>query len=126
MLNSFNKMLKNYWKIKKNYWKSHGKVREICQSKTVGTMGLPGSTTNLPFCISRVMHVVHVFCLAVVTGCTRGIGEAMSDELAEYGLNIVLVSRNRDSLRNVAADLGIFLTYFHPSETVRHTIQNTQ
>ena len=48
-------------------------------------------------------------CLAVVTGCTRGIGQAMVDELAEYGLNIILISRNRDSLYNVASDLGTFL-----------------
>ena len=60
------------------------------------------------------VHVRMTFsCLAVVTGCTRGIGQAMADELAEYGLNVILISRNRDSLYNVAADLGTFYLYLY-------------
>ena len=38
LLNSLDKTLKNTGKLKKKYCKSHGKVREICQFKNVGTM----------------------------------------------------------------------------------------
>jgi len=40
---------------------------------------------------------------AVVTGCTQGIGRAYVSALASRGLNIVLVSRNREVLDEVAA-----------------------
>ncbi len=50
--------------------------------------------------------VVAFFVFVVVTGCTHGIGEAYADELAQYGLNVVLLSRNNQSLHNVARDLG--------------------
>ncbi|KAB7500083.1 Inactive hydroxysteroid dehydrogenase-like protein 1 [Armadillidium nasatum] len=43
---------------------------------------------------------------AVVTGCTDGIGRCYAEELAKEGLNIVLISRNIDKLKRVAAELG--------------------
>ncbi|XP_073941299.1 inactive hydroxysteroid dehydrogenase-like protein 1 [Choristoneura fumiferana] len=42
---------------------------------------------------------------AVVTGSTDGIGKHYALELARRGLNIVLISRNPDKLRNVATDI---------------------
>ena len=44
LLNLLNKTLKKYWKIEKIYWKSQGKIREMCQSKNVGTMTLTHPT----------------------------------------------------------------------------------
>ena len=35
---------------------------------------------------------------ALVTGCTQGIGRAYAVELAARGMNVVLVSRNRETL----------------------------
>jgi NAD(P)-dependent dehydrogenase (short-subunit alcohol dehydrogenase family) len=42
---------------------------------------------------------------AIVTGASRGIGEAVSRTLAEAGARIILVGRNRPALEKVAADL---------------------
>ena len=35
---------------------------------------------------------------AAVTGCTQGIGRSYVDELAERGMNLVLISRDRTKL----------------------------
>ncbi|KAG7161168.1 inactive hydroxysteroid dehydrogenase-like protein 1 [Homarus americanus] len=42
---------------------------------------------------------------AVVTGSTDGIGKAYARELAKRGVNIVLISRNLDKLKNVAREI---------------------
>ncbi|XP_027836471.2 uncharacterized protein LOC114119178 [Aphis gossypii] len=42
---------------------------------------------------------------AVVTGCTDGIGKEYAMQLADRGMNVVLVSRNSDKLRNVAQQI---------------------
>ena len=42
---------------------------------------------------------------AVVTGATDGIGKAYSEQLAERGMNVVLVSRTLSKLEEVASDL---------------------
>ncbi|KAJ8916301.1 hypothetical protein NQ315_016442 [Exocentrus adspersus] len=42
---------------------------------------------------------------ALVTGSTDGIGKAYSFELAKRGVNIVLVSRNEERLRNTAEEI---------------------
>ncbi|KAJ8916302.1 hypothetical protein NQ315_016443 [Exocentrus adspersus] len=42
---------------------------------------------------------------ALVTGSTDGIGKAYSFELAKRGVNVVLVSRNEDRLRNTAKQI---------------------
>ncbi|CAH1392655.1 unnamed protein product [Nezara viridula] len=39
---------------------------------------------------------------AVVTGCTDGLGKAFANELAKRGLNIILISRNEEKLKNTA------------------------
>ncbi len=40
--------------------------------------------------------------VALVTGASRGIGEAIATTLAEYGAQVVLVSRKQDALKHVA------------------------
>ncbi|CAF0739124.1 unnamed protein product [Brachionus calyciflorus] len=42
---------------------------------------------------------------AVVTGCTDGIGKAYAEKLAKLGLNLVLISRTEEKLRNQANEL---------------------
>lgn len=42
---------------------------------------------------------------AIVTGCTDGIGKAISDQLARKGLNLVLVSRSLDKLTEQAKEI---------------------
>ncbi|XP_033119080.1 very-long-chain 3-oxoacyl-CoA reductase-like isoform X2 [Anneissia japonica] len=42
---------------------------------------------------------------AVVTGATNGIGKAYAEQLAEMGLNIVLISRSTNKLEKVASEI---------------------
>ena len=42
---------------------------------------------------------------AVVTGCTQGIGKCYAEELAQKGLNVVLISRTQSKLETVANEL---------------------
>ncbi|XP_063293537.1 inactive hydroxysteroid dehydrogenase-like protein 1 [Pelobates fuscus] len=43
---------------------------------------------------------------AVVTGATDGIGKAYAEELASFGINIILISRNRDKLQMVSESIA--------------------
>lgn len=43
--------------------------------------------------------------VALVTGASRGIGEAIAVTLADYGAQVILVSRKEDALRGVAAKI---------------------
>jgi len=42
---------------------------------------------------------------AIATGATSGIGREFTDQFADLGLNLVLVSRRQEALDNVASDL---------------------
>ncbi len=42
---------------------------------------------------------------AVVTGASEGIGRAFAEQLAELGMNVVLVARRRDRLQHIADKL---------------------
>ncbi|KAK7098914.1 very-long-chain 3-oxoacyl-CoA reductase-like [Littorina saxatilis] len=42
---------------------------------------------------------------AVVTGCTDGIGKAYAEQIAKRGINIVLISRTRSKLEELAKDI---------------------
>ena len=42
---------------------------------------------------------------AVITGCTQGIGKCYAEELAQKGMNIVLISRTQQKLEEVAMEL---------------------
>jgi 17beta-estradiol 17-dehydrogenase / very-long-chain 3-oxoacyl-CoA reductase len=44
---------------------------------------------------------------ALITGATDGIGKAFCEELAREGFNIILVSRNVDKLKTVAAEIEV-------------------
>ncbi|XP_077985884.1 very-long-chain 3-oxoacyl-CoA reductase-B-like [Glandiceps talaboti] len=85
---------------------------------------LVGLVTVTYVCIRilwTLIHIVKVFYLspvlrlhadiktfgpwAAVTGSTDGIGKAYAEELAKRGLNIVLLSRSRDKLENVAKEI---------------------
>ena len=43
---------------------------------------------------------------AVITGCTQGIGRFYAEELAQKGMNIVLISRSQSKLEEVAVELN--------------------
>jgi 3-oxoacyl-[acyl-carrier protein] reductase len=42
---------------------------------------------------------------AIITGASRGIGEAIGRVLAEHGVDVCLVARSKDDLEKVAADI---------------------
>lgn len=42
----------------------------------------------------------------VITGASRGIGEAAARVFAEAGANVALVARSADAIRDIAADIG--------------------
>lgn len=46
------------------------------------------------------------FLLSVITGASRGIGSAYAYEMASHGMNVMLISRGDDHLRNVCSHLG--------------------
>ena len=46
---------------------------------------------------------------AVVTGATDGIGKAYAEELADEGMNVVLISRSQEKLDKVAAEIRLVL-----------------
>ena len=55
-----------------------------------------------------VIYCRHV-CLSsyiVVTGATDGIGLAYAQQLAERGINVVLISRTAEKLDNCAKEIG--------------------
>jgi len=56
-------------------------------------------------CLGREDHVSKFGAWALVTGCTQGIGKNYALELAARGLNIVLVSRNQQTLALVAQEI---------------------
>ncbi|MGK2958783.1 MAG: SDR family NAD(P)-dependent oxidoreductase, partial [Acidimicrobiales bacterium] len=43
--------------------------------------------------------------VAIVTGATKGIGEAISHRLAEHGAKVVISSRKMDACERVAASV---------------------
>ena len=59
---------------------------------------------------------------AVITGCTQGIGKCYAEEMAKKGLNVVLVSRTKSKLDNLASELskkyGTFSITFHFNDNV--------
>ncbi|XP_054854923.1 very-long-chain 3-oxoacyl-CoA reductase-like [Eublepharis macularius] len=60
------------------------------------------------YLLSEVWRGVHLASYgpwAVVTGATAGIGKAYAHELARRGLNIVLISRSLEKLKQVAAEI---------------------
>ncbi|XP_034241034.1 inactive hydroxysteroid dehydrogenase-like protein 1 [Thrips palmi] len=60
----------------------------------------------LPYFNSRPVDLVQRFgAWAVVTGSTDGIGRAYALELARRGVNVCLISRSLDKLRNTAAEI---------------------
>ncbi|XP_049642733.1 inactive hydroxysteroid dehydrogenase-like protein 1 [Suncus etruscus] len=56
----------------------------------------------IPRLVSRPDLIKQYGRWAVVSGATDGIGRAYAEELADRGLNIILVSRNREKLQAVA------------------------
>jgi 17beta-estradiol 17-dehydrogenase / very-long-chain 3-oxoacyl-CoA reductase len=49
---------------------------------------------------------------SVVTGCTRGIGQAYVDELAKRKMDIILIGRSLPALKEMAANVGEIFSSF--------------
>uniref|UniRef100_A0A8C8R880 Hydroxysteroid dehydrogenase like 1 n=1 Tax=Pelusios castaneus TaxID=367368 RepID=A0A8C8R880_9SAUR len=60
----------------------------------------------IPKLVSRTDFVKQYGRWAVVTGSTSGIGKAYAEELASHGVNIILISRNKEKLEAVAKDIA--------------------
>ncbi|NXU52582.1 HSDL1 protein, partial [Turnix velox] len=60
----------------------------------------------LPRLSSKVDLVKQYGKWAVVTGSTDGIGKAYAEELAKHGVNIVLISRNKEKLESVSRSIS--------------------
>ena len=43
--------------------------------------------------------------LAFVTGASSGIGKAVSEQLAENGVNLIITARRKDRIESLAKDL---------------------
>ena len=56
-------------------------------------------------CVGKEDFVSKFGSWALVTGCTQGIGKEYAMELAARGMNIILVSRNRETLGLVAQEI---------------------
>ncbi|XP_073461570.1 inactive hydroxysteroid dehydrogenase-like protein 1 isoform X1 [Aquarana catesbeiana] len=56
----------------------------------------------IPCFLSRSKHIRQYGEWAIVTGATSGIGKAYAEELASHGMNIILVSRNPEKLKEVS------------------------
>ena len=67
-------------------------------------------------CIGKILNNLFIFTFGgidlrkygdwcIVTGCTDGIGKAYSEKLAEKGLNLVLLSRSIDKLKDLSNHL---------------------
>ncbi|XP_072278969.1 inactive hydroxysteroid dehydrogenase-like protein 1 [Pyxicephalus adspersus] len=56
----------------------------------------------MPSLLSRTKHLRQYGEWAVVTGATGGIGKAYAEELASHGVNVILISRNPEKLKNVS------------------------
>ncbi|KAI4901923.1 hypothetical protein NFI96_015036, partial [Prochilodus magdalenae] len=80
---------------------------------------LPASTTpsfisTLQACetfiyclIVSQLIILSVFSFAVITGASDGIGKAYAQELASWGLNVVIISRSKEKLDRVAKDIEL-------------------
>lgn len=55
--------------------------------------------------MSQTLHSPPTWSVLVVTGCTRGIGLEFVRQLAEIGMDIVLVARNQRLLNELALEL---------------------
>lgn len=61
-------------------------------------------------CLYRIEDFMGMFSLtgktAIVTGASRGIGEAIAKGFTKAGADLILVSRNRAALEKVAGEIG--------------------
>ena len=57
---------------------------------------------------------------AIVTGCTQGIGRYYAEELAARGMNIVLISRSKQKLDDLANHINN--TYGNVTDNIRYSI----
>ncbi|XP_078524740.1 inactive hydroxysteroid dehydrogenase-like protein 1 [Lissotriton helveticus] len=60
----------------------------------------------IPRLVSRIDLVKHYGAWAVVTGATSGIGKAYAEELARRGVNVILISRNKEKLESVSDSIA--------------------
>ncbi|XP_038627967.1 inactive hydroxysteroid dehydrogenase-like protein 1 isoform X1 [Tachyglossus aculeatus] len=60
----------------------------------------------IPRLVSRADLIKQYGRWAVVSGATDGIGKAYAEELASHGLNIILISRNKEKLEKVAKNIA--------------------
>lgn len=60
------------------------------------------------YSIIDFLFIIYLF-FSVVTGSTDGIGKYYAKELARQGLNIVLISRTKQKLMDIASEIGTMI-----------------
>jgi 17beta-estradiol 17-dehydrogenase / very-long-chain 3-oxoacyl-CoA reductase len=78
--------------------------------ETFGVLALLYIAANLATFIYRLLSPVRIDVKkmgewALVTGSTDGIGKAFAFELAKRGLNVVLISRTKEKLEQMAKEI---------------------
>lgn len=61
---------------------------------------------------------------AIITGASRGIGEATARKLVEYGSNVVLCARSADDITRIANELGDKALAISCDVTQYHEVEN--
>ncbi|XP_069495839.1 inactive hydroxysteroid dehydrogenase-like protein 1 [Ambystoma mexicanum] len=59
----------------------------------------------IPHLVGRIDLLKRYGEWAVVTGATSGIGKAYAEELARRGVNVILISRNREKLESISEEI---------------------
>jgi 17beta-estradiol 17-dehydrogenase / very-long-chain 3-oxoacyl-CoA reductase len=78
--------------------------------ETVGALALIYILVNLANFVYRLLSAVRIEVKkfgewVLVTGSTDGIGKAFAFELAKRGLNVILISRTKEKLEQIATEI---------------------
>lgn len=72
--------------------------------------------------LDSISHLIlQYFSSLVVTGSTDGIGREYAKELAQRGINIVLIARNESKLIDVSKEIGKYCCTLHSIQLTQNS-----